>query len=87
MKAFFRLAALILVITMLVSCGAKPAEPAATEPVAQPETLTLQQEWLKANLLGEYETGTQDWAAIEEAAKKRRNSFGLCQLVQGRKGC
>jgi len=70
MKAFFRLAALILVITMLVSCGAKPAEPAATEPVAQPETLTLQQEWLKANLLGEYETGTQDWAAIEEAAKK-----------------
>ena len=70
MKAFFRLAALILVITMLVSCGAKPAEPAATEPVAQPETLTPQQEWLKANLLGEYETGTQDWAAIEEAAKK-----------------
>ena len=70
MKAFFRLAALVLVITMLVSCGAKPAEPAATEPVAQPETLTPQQEWLKANLLGEYETGTQDWAAIEEAAKK-----------------
>lgn len=70
MKAFFRLAALILVITMLVSCGAKPADPAATEPVAQPETLTPQQEWLKANLLGEYETGTQDWAAIEEAAKK-----------------
>ena len=70
MKAIFRIAALVLVITMLVSCGAKPAEPAATEPVAQPETLTPQQEWLKANLLGEYETGTQDWAAIEEAAKK-----------------
>ena len=70
MKAFFRLAALILVITMLASCGAKTAEPAATEPVAQPETLTPQQEWLKANQLGEYETGTQDWAAIEEAAKK-----------------
>ncbi len=70
MKAFFRLAALILVITMLTACGANPAEPAATEPVAQPEVLTPQQEWLKANLLGEYETGTQDWAAIEEAAKK-----------------
>lgn len=69
MKAFFRIAALILVITMLVSCGAKPAAPAATEPVAQPETLTPQQEWLKANLLGEYETGAQDWAAIEAAAK------------------
>ena len=70
MKAFFRMAALILVITMLTACGANPAEPAATEPVAQPEVLTPQQEWLKANLLGEYETGTQDWAAIEEAAKK-----------------
>jgi iron(III) transport system substrate-binding protein len=70
MKAFFRMAALILVITMLVACGPKPEAPAATEPVAQPETLTPQQEWLKANLLGEYETGTQDWAAIEEAAKK-----------------
>lgn len=70
MKAFFRLAALILVITMLVACGPKAEAPAATEPVAQPETLTPQQEWLKANLLGEYETGTQDWAAIEEAAKK-----------------
>jgi iron(III) transport system substrate-binding protein len=70
MKAFFRIAALILVITMLVACGAKPEAPVATEPVAQPEVLTPQQEWLKANLLGEYETGTQDWAAIEEAAKK-----------------
>ena len=70
MKAFFRMAALILVITMLVACGPKPEAPAATEPVAQPEVLTPQQEWLKANLLGEYETGTQDWAAIEEAAKK-----------------
>ena len=69
MKAFFRMAALMLVITMLVACGPKPEAPAATEPVAQPEVLTPQQEWLKANLLGEYETGTQDWAAIEAAAK------------------
>ena len=70
MKAIFRMAALILVITMLVACGPKAEAPAATEPVAQPEVLTPQQEWLKANQLGEYETGTQDWAAIEEAAKK-----------------
>lgn len=69
MKAIFRIAAMILVITMLVACGPKPEAPAATEPVAQPETLTPQQEWLKANQLGEYETGTQDWAAIEAAAK------------------
>ena len=70
MKAFFRMAALMLVITMLVACGPKPEAPAATEPVAQPEVLTPQQEWLKANQLGEYETGTQDWAAIEAAAKE-----------------
>jgi iron(III) transport system substrate-binding protein len=55
---------------MLVACGAKPEAPAVSEPVDQPETLTPQQEWLKANLLGEYESGTQDWAAIEAAAKQ-----------------
>ena len=69
MKAIFRIAAMILVITMLVACGATPEEPAVSEPVDQPEVLTPQQEWLKANQLGEYETGTQDWAAIEAAAK------------------
>ena len=69
MKAIFRIAAMILVITMLVACGTTPTEPAVSEPVDQPETLTPQQEWLKANQLGEYETGTQDWAAIEAAAK------------------
>ena len=68
MKAIFRIAAMILVITMLVACGTTPTEPAVTEP-GQPEVLTPQQEWLKANQLGEYETGTQDWAAIEAAAK------------------
>ncbi len=69
MKAIFRIAAMILVITMLVACGATPEEPAVSEPVDQPEVLTPQQEWLKANQLGEYETGVQDWAAIEAAAK------------------
>ena len=70
MKAIFRIAAMILVITMLAACGTTPTEPAVSEPVDQPETLTPQQEWLKANQLGEYETGTQDWAAIEAAAKE-----------------
>jgi len=86
MKAIFRIAAMILVITMLVACGATPEEPAVSEPVDQPETLTPQQEWLKANQLGEYETGTQDWAAIEAAAKKE-GCVGLCQLLQNRKSC
>jgi iron(III) transport system substrate-binding protein len=40
-------------------------------PTAVPEpTLTGQEAWLKANQLGPYETGAQDWAAIEAAAKK-----------------
>ncbi|NLC13438.1 MAG: hypothetical protein GX768_05275, partial [Chloroflexi bacterium] len=47
MKAIFKVAAMILVISMLVACGATPEEPAVPEP-GQPEALTPQQEWLKA---------------------------------------
>lgn len=46
-----------------------PAAPAATEAPAAP-ALTPQEEWLKANSLGTYDTGEQDWAAIEAAAIK-----------------
>src|SRR5512139_3443513 len=44
-----------------------PVQPAATEP---PAASSPKEEWLKANQLGSYDTGEQDWAAIEEAAKK-----------------
>jgi len=45
--------------------------PAATEPPAKPEpTLTAQEAWLKAAGLGDFAPEKQDWAAIEEAAKK-----------------
>jgi len=59
-----------------------PAAPQPTEapPAVAPEpteapteaapALTPKEEWLKANQLGSYSTDTQDWAAIEEAAKK-----------------
>jgi iron(III) transport system substrate-binding protein len=44
--------------------------PAPTEaPTAEP-VLSEKETWLKTNQLGKYDTGTQDWAAIEEAAKK-----------------
>ena len=49
---------------------AAPAVPVATDlpaPTAEP-VLTPQEEWLKANSLDKYDTGTQDWAAIEAAA-------------------
>jgi iron(III) transport system substrate-binding protein len=56
----------------------EPPKPAATEaPVQEPTAAPTQapvasakEEWLKANQLGTYDTGEQDWAAIEEAAKK-----------------
>lgn len=50
---------------------AQPAAPAAaTEKAADPieAPLSAQEAWLKTNLLGKYETGKQDWAAIEAAA-------------------
>jgi iron(III) transport system substrate-binding protein len=47
-----------------------PATEAPTEVVTEAPALTPKEEWLKANQLGSYTTDTQDWAAIEEAAKK-----------------
>jgi len=46
------------------------APEATEEPTAEAPTLTPKEEWLKANQLGSYSSDTQDWAAIEEAAKK-----------------
>src|SRR5512136_2034218 len=59
---------------------AAPAKPAATaEPTKAPPTaapatatpaLTAAQQWAKANGLGPYQPATEDWAAVEAAAKK-----------------
>jgi len=77
MKTILRIATIVLVISFLAACAkptAAPTQvpvateaPAATEAPTPEPTLTAQQEWLKANQLGEYE-GPQDWAAIEAAA-------------------
>ena len=84
MKVFGKFLTICLIVGFLAACGApapatqapvqEPQEPVATEaptqaPVAEPE-MTAKEEWLKANQLGSYDTGEQDWAAIEEAAKK-----------------
>ncbi len=74
MKRIFRIAALIIVISMLAACAnatvapttEKPPEAKPAEPTSAP--VSAQEEWLKANLLGPYDTGEQDWAAIEKAA-------------------
>ena len=58
--------------TAPVESTSAPAEPttAPVEPTAAPvePTLTAQEQWLKDNQLGTYDTGAQDWAAIEAAA-------------------
>jgi len=83
MKAFGKFLTICLLVSFLAACttpavtqapAEEPQQPAATEAPAQaPATepaLTAKEEWLKANQLGQYDTGEQDWAAIEEAAKQ-----------------
>jgi iron(III) transport system substrate-binding protein len=63
MKAFGKFLTICLLVSFLVACST----PAATE---APAVSGPKDEWLKANQLGPYDTGEQDWAAIEAAAKK-----------------
>lgn len=79
MKKLFSIVILVVIVSMVMACGkttetpvtTKPEDTAApvatTAPAVEP-TLTAQQEWLKANELGEYTKDVQDWAAIEAAA-------------------
>lgn len=48
---------------------AEAPKPTEVPPTAAP-ALSAKEEWLKANQLGPYYSETQDWAAIEAAAKK-----------------
>ena len=72
MKTFGKIVTLVLLVTFLAACG-KTTAPAATEApetaaTEAPVVSSAQDEWLKANQLGPYDTGEQDWAAIEAAA-------------------
>lgn len=79
MKAMYRIVALLILVSMaLTACGTqatvapavqetKPTE--APVPTASPYS-PAQEEWLKTNQLGPFDTGKQDWAAIEAAAIK-----------------
>ncbi len=82
MKVFGKFLTICLIVVFLASCTT-PATQAPTEAPQQPiatdaptqasaaePVLTAKEEWVKANQLGTYDTGEQDWAAIEEAAKK-----------------
>ncbi len=75
MKPIRLLLTIVLLVTFLTACGAPateaPAAPAAPaeEKAAEPE-LTAAEQWAKANGVGPYTPAEEDWAAIEEAAKK-----------------
>ncbi len=81
MKLLGKILIVVLLIAFLAGCGTaapvtteEPAAveveaPQAEEDAAEAPALTPKEEWLKANQLGSYYSDTQDWAAIEEAAK------------------
>jgi iron(III) transport system substrate-binding protein len=62
----------MLLVALLVGCAQTAATPAAGEVAGTtaPEELSAKEQWLKDNQLGSYDTGVQDWAAIEAAAKE-----------------
>ena len=84
MKTFVKLMTLVVMLSLLAGCGGTPAaqEPAAPEPqqpaapAAPAETeapeaqLSAAEQWAKDNGVGPYTPETEDWAAIEAAAKE-----------------
>jgi iron(III) transport system substrate-binding protein len=69
MKTFVKLMTLLVVLTMIAGCGGTPATTVATEPPVTEPQLTASEQWAKANGVGPYQPATDDWAAIEAAAK------------------
>ncbi len=60
MKTFAKLLSVLVLFTMLASCGGQ----AATETTE----MTAAEQWAQENGLGPYQPATDDWAAIEAAA-------------------
>lgn len=84
MKAFVKLITLVVLFSLVIGCGGTPpattvaTEPPATQPPATEVTtavpptevpLTAAEQWAKDNGLGPYQPATEDWAAVEAAAK------------------
>jgi iron(III) transport system substrate-binding protein len=76
MKKLATLLTLCLLFSLIAACGTATTAPEvqpSTAPVAEATkapTLTAAEEWAKANGFGPYQPAEEDWAAIEEAAKK-----------------
>ncbi len=70
MKKLVTFVSMILLVAFLASCT-QGAAPAATDAAADDTTeLSAKEQWLQTNQLGAYDTGVQDWDAIEAAAKE-----------------
>jgi iron(III) transport system substrate-binding protein len=80
MKAFAKILAICIVFTFIASCTATPTATTApvteppvtgtTAPVTTEATLTPAEQWAKDNGLGPYQAATEDWVAVEAAAKQ-----------------
>ena len=73
MKALVKLLTVCMLVSLVVSCTAPatqaPKDTGAPKATEAPK-LTAAEEWAKANGVGPYQPATEDWAAVEEAAKK-----------------
>jgi iron(III) transport system substrate-binding protein len=82
MKTFVKLLTIIVLFSMLASCGGtpattvappppttKPGDTQAPPPAPTEVPLSANEQWAKDNGLGIYQPATDDWAAIEAAAK------------------
>jgi len=92
MKMFVKLFTLVVLFSLIASCGGSPATavPPTAKPgdTAVPETLTPNEQWAKDNGVGPYQPETDDWAAIEAAAIQEgkisiyANSGGIEDLAE-----
>ena len=78
MKLLLKVLTLMVLFSLLASCGGTPATteptkppvPDVTEPPATEVPLSVAEQWAKDNEVGPYQPAEEDWAAIEAAAKE-----------------
>lgn len=77
MKALGKFLTIMVLLSFLAACSAPATSAPETAPVAtdapvvtQAPELTAAEQWAQANGVGPYQPETDDWAAIEAAAKK-----------------
>jgi iron(III) transport system substrate-binding protein len=76
MKIFLRLLTICIVFSFIASCASAPTTvpateaPQVSEPTAVEVQLTPNEQWAKDNGVGPYQPATEDWAAVETAAKQ-----------------